>query len=266
MKSAIASFLFIVFAFGCSGGSTEDDKDVPHDTIIKEITDFELKDGQICFSSSKFCEGNDVYLCNAAGDKKSFLKACSKGCSNGECCQPVCSGMECGDDGCGGVCGTCTGGKECLNAKCECVPDKKTDCQGNAMYKFDSCGNPGAKVADCLNGCENAQCKNCVPDCADKECGDNGCGTPCGTCTGGKECVNNKCQCKPENYKECSGNAVYWFDSCGNKGSKAQDCQYGCDKGVCKACEPDCSDKECGDDGCGTPCGTCKDGKECVSD
>jgi hypothetical protein len=30
-----------------------------------------------------------------------------------------------------------------------------------------------------------------------------------------------------------------------------------------KACVPQCEDKECGDDGCGEPCGTCPDGFEC---
>ena len=32
---------------------------------------------------------------------------------------------------------------------------------------------------------------------------------------------------------------------------------------VDKACEPQCEDKECGDDGCGETCGTCPDGFEC---
>ncbi len=39
-----------------------------------------------------------------------------------EPCVPKCSGKECGDDGCGGVCGTCEEGKHC-SAKSKCVCD-----------------------------------------------------------------------------------------------------------------------------------------------
>jgi formylglycine-generating enzyme required for sulfatase activity len=33
----------------------------------------------------------------------------------------------------------------------------------------------------------------CKPNCTNKECGDNGCGGSCGTCTGGKTCQSGKC-------------------------------------------------------------------------
>ena len=33
-------------------------------------------------------------------------------------CTPNCSGKTCGDDGCGGSCGSCTGGQQCLANSC----------------------------------------------------------------------------------------------------------------------------------------------------
>lgn len=40
-------------------------------------------------------------------------------CENGTCiCVPDCDGLECGPDGCGGVCGTCDDGLECTEDSC----------------------------------------------------------------------------------------------------------------------------------------------------
>ncbi len=42
-------------------------------------------------------------------------------------CVPKCDGWECGDDGCGGTCGTCKGGVACLNGACAAC-DSTTCC------------------------------------------------------------------------------------------------------------------------------------------
>lgn len=34
-------------------------------------------------------------------------------------------------------------------------------------------------------------------------------------------------------------------------------CKYGCSNAQCKPCEPDCNNKDCGDNGCGGNCGIC---------
>jgi iron(II)-dependent oxidoreductase len=39
-------------------------------------------------------------------------------CYAGVCCQPSCLGRLCGDDGCGGLCGTCPGNLTCQNGRC----------------------------------------------------------------------------------------------------------------------------------------------------
>src|SRR5690606_19917118 len=70
-------------------------------------------------------------------------------------CTPSCEGLECGDDGCGGSCGTCEDGLFC---------------------RADGRCRPG-----------------CQPDCSGKSCGDDGCGGSCGTCEDGLFCVAGQC-------------------------------------------------------------------------
>ena len=98
-------------------------------------------------------------------------------------CVTNCVGKQCGDDGCGGSCGTCSNGAIC-----------------------------NSFMGQCIGGC--------VPDCQWKECGDNGCGGSCGSCLPGSVC-NTK-------LFKCDAN-----------------------------CQPDCAGKQCGDDGCEGSCGTC---------
>jgi formylglycine-generating enzyme required for sulfatase activity len=43
---------------------------------------------------------------------------CGQMCVSGSCTFSACTGKECGDDGCGGSCGTCTGGKTCEAGEC----------------------------------------------------------------------------------------------------------------------------------------------------
>ncbi|MFT7622096.1 MAG: hypothetical protein ACI9WU_001263, partial [Myxococcota bacterium] len=70
-------------------------------------------------------------------------------------CVPECTGLECGDDGCGGSCGTCDAGP--------------------------------------LAACDAGTCE-CTPDCNGKNCGPDGCGGICGTCAPGNNCDTGVCQ------------------------------------------------------------------------
>jgi subtilisin family serine protease len=71
-------------------------------------------------------------------------------------CTPSCSGKQCGSDGCGGSCGTCTSPATC-----------------NASF----------------------QCVTCTPNCSGRVCGpDPVCGSSCGTCTSPATC-NGSGQC-----------------------------------------------------------------------
>ena len=205
-------------------------------------------------------------------------------------CVPACLGRQCGDDGCGGSCGTCT-----TAAKPNC----------------------DATTGQCV--------ATCVPLCMGKDCGDDGCGGNCGTCSGGLNCSTiGRCvplawTCPPAAYNggtdscdcgcgapdpdcknplnlvagckstqicsaagvcadkapaswTCAPTAYAGLDDCNcGCGAADPDCDlglplWGCKVGEtcsatgnCVACKPSCAGKVCGDDGCGGSCGTCQD-------
>ncbi|MBM4354817.1 MAG: hypothetical protein FJ109_13690, partial [Deltaproteobacteria bacterium] len=100
-------------------------------------------------------------------------------------CVPSCEGKGCGDDGCGGTCGTCSEGEECKEGVCiaPCVPDC-TDKQ---------CGDDGCEgsCGSCPDEeeCKDGQCEPvCKPFCLNKECGPDGCDGVCGECGDGFAC------------------------------------------------------------------------------
>jgi thiol-disulfide isomerase/thioredoxin len=76
-----------------------------------------------------------------------------------EVCTPDCTGRQCGDNGCGGSCGSC--------------------------YNSSGAVDPALCQQD-------GTC--CTPSCAGKVCGDDGCGSQCGSCGDGLECVSGACQ------------------------------------------------------------------------
>ena len=144
-------------------------------------------------------------------------------------CVPDCSGKECGDDGCGGICGTCPAGKTCAVA--------------------------GPDAGHCV--------PTCTPICDGLECGDGGCTDrpdACGVCGAAQACVEGRCvairscgngACEPTAQETC--------ESC--PADCACDCGEECRSGTCvfTACEG----LDCGDDGCGGSCGNCAPGQVC---
>lgn len=107
-------------------------------------------------------------------------------CENGVCvpCVTDCAGKDCGDDGCGGSCGSCPPGVPCVVYQCNCTPD----CAGKECG-FDSCGgfcgNGNAATQGCTGDevCEYGTCGlPCLPLCDGQECGSDGCDGSCGTC------------------------------------------------------------------------------------
>ena len=131
-------------------------------------------------------------------------------------CKPDCKNKNCGDDDCGGSCGSCNNTQTCQNNTCidkVCIPDCKN--------KYCGDNGCGGSCGSCNNTqtCQNNTCidKVCIPDCKNKYCGDNGCGGSCGSCNNTQTCQNNTC--------------------------------------IDKVCIPDCKNKECGDnDGCEGKC------------
>ena len=101
-------------------------------------------------------------------------------------CDPQCAGKACGADGCGGVCGTCLPQHECFGGVCKCVPA----CGGKNCGP-DGCGG---SCGNCNSNqiCDSGNCV-CQAQCAGKNCGPDGCGGQCGNCKSYQTCKNNQC-------------------------------------------------------------------------
>jgi uncharacterized protein (TIGR03382 family) len=235
-------------------------------------------------------------------------------------CQTQCSGKNCGPDGCGGVCGTCENGESCVKGQCKVYGGFGWPCLGDFECDSGYCVQ-GPDTTVCTQECSDASCpagwtceavdvdgasvklcqSDCLPDCTDNECGDNGCGFACGTCPKGYLCEDSVCveaPCTPqctgkecgkdgcggmcgecdEGY-ECKGGLCHELPcdvdcaglECGPSncpGKSCGECDEGlvCVEGLCQEppCVPQCDKKECGPDGCEGTCGQCVDGYECV--
>jgi hypothetical protein len=106
-------------------------------------------------------------------------------------CTPTCDGKACGDDGCGGSCGTCADGEACtVEGACAalCIPD----C-GDMTCGDDGCGGSCGACADDETCAEGVCLADCVPACNAANCGDDGCGGTCGECTGDETCTDGMC-------------------------------------------------------------------------
>jgi hypothetical protein len=103
-------------------------------------------------------------------------------------------------------------------------------------------------------------CASCTPDCGGRQCGDNGCGGSCGTCSPGSTC-NDEGTCESICVPQCDGREC-GDDGCGGTcGTCDGDCTA---DGQCEGtCVPTCTGRECGGDGCGGSCGSCEDDLTC---
>lgn len=177
-------------------------------------------------------------------------------------CQPNCASRVCGDDGCGGTCGTCpTGICDETAGTCQCTPSCDQVSCGVSDGCGGVCGCSGADVCLDPNGTGGTCCtKSCT---AGQECGDDGCGGTCGAgCAdtfgglGACDAPSGTCFCNGEG--ECSGKEC-GTDGCGNQCPVQCAAYTSCTDppGTCGACTPQCAIQgwDCGDDGCGGTCG-----------
>lgn len=191
------------------------------------------------YGEGRFCDCNCGAPDPDCQNAQLELLGCSAGTTacapDGSCgaCTPDCNGKTCGDDGCGGLCGTC--------------------------------GDPSRPI------CEGGQCVGlCDPTplrCASSVCGDDGCGGSCGTCPAGESCAGG--QCFPiVDPLSCRGRCGQTLGQCAcdvdcaTRGDCCADVAAECPAG----CVPDCNNRACGDDGCGGSCGTCAAGLTCFDE
>jgi hypothetical protein len=182
---------------------------------------------------------------------------CASGCADDQCggCAPACGGKQCGGDGCGGSCGSCDAPPKavCLDAR------KARTYASPGTCAADVCAYASADK-DCYYGCAGGACVDCTPSCTGKQCGDDGCGEPCGLCD------------KPPADTCLDGSTLRDYDLAGTC-LPAWTCSYaytdlacpnGCANGACKGCQPACGGKACGGDGCGGSCGSCGKNQSCA--
>jgi uncharacterized protein (TIGR03382 family) len=208
-----------------------------------------------CPCETCVCE-MDPYCCESVWDV-----TCASECIDqcGGCPEPdpfcgdlICVGNE-DCDSCPKDCG-CEDGLVCDGGDCvDCVPAcDGLDCGDNGCGG--SCGEC-AEEEECLNGlCAGP----CDPDCTDKVCGDDGCAGSCGDCAAGEGCIDGACEIVPP----CGNGSVDDGEEC----ETDADCGGGaiCTDCVCIiGCAPDCTGKDCGDDGCSGSCGDCAAGQGC---
>jgi hypothetical protein len=138
-----------------------------------------------CFTFGDCCAD----VCDACG--LDFADECGG-------CTPDCTGVSCGDDGCGGSCGTCESGFECVSGQCS----------GPSCDGFCGVFDP-ARPCQCDAGCEDRE--DCCPDrcffcgtdaasdcwcdstCEVYSCGPEPCGNFCGTCEADAYCSDGEC-------------------------------------------------------------------------
>ena len=107
-----------------------------------------------------WCQGGEVqtFDCEAQGKICGFKEGTGYTCIDPEQCVPVCDGMSCGDDGCGGSCGTCDPAMNCVSGNC--LDPTVTDPTNPTDPTVDGNGNAGGEEAD---GCQSAGSSNQMP-------------------------------------------------------------------------------------------------------
>ena len=185
-------------------------------------------DGAVCRTSRSCCgtSGNNGVCVEESGAKF------------GVCCTPDCTGKECGDDGCGGSCGTCTAPQTCggggtVNV-CGCTP--RTTCPAG-----DNCGS----VPDGCGG--TLDCGACT---APETCGGGGtpnvCGSGCIPTGQGASCDPSSSVCcpVPNGSVFCGGNPTTCrlslcnpgFANCNNEAADGCEVNLNTDSSNCGSC------------------------------
>ena len=207
-------------------------------------------------------------------------------------CAPQCDGKECGDDFCGGSCGSCDINWSCIQGSCsplpilcevdaDCLPYEDGDaCNGTFHCDLDE-SPPWCKVdpamlvpcqlpPDLSPFCNTTACDPVTGACPvtptneggacddddlctiDDLCVEGACAGSPVVCTDGNPCTEDACD------PDTAGCVFLPLDDqspCGDQGV--------CVEGQC-VCVPDCDGMECGDDGCDGSCGECAEGDYCA--
>lgn len=127
---------------------------------------------------------------------------------------------------------SCNSSGSCFYTSCnsnsDCQQSKFVDqqyCQGNNLYQnyvTNTCNNPGSAYSSCTS----SKSPRLVQSCS-KTCEENLWYIGCSENNPTTNTTNTNNTCFSHSYQKCSGNSVYWFDSCNNKQDLYQTCSSG---------------------------------------
>jgi hypothetical protein len=203
-------------------------------------------------SSSPSCEDECSYIGQKRCSDSRHYQVC--GNYDSDACLEWASSSYCGS---GKVCSN----GNCIN---QCISHDHKACYNNDVYWYNSCNQREGKFKECgstsswstwtytcsgnkvyktrsrtVRGCSNASCysrqetdSQFVENCSQRSnaCGYGSCSDtqrPVWSCSDGEcvyTCVESSNCCAPHAYKQCYNNDVYWYDSCGNREEKANEC------------------------------------------
>ena len=169
----------------------------------------------------------------ACATQQAFQDKCQPRYKACVACAPSCAGKQCGDDGCGGSCGTCFGCEGQADASaCQsgiCMQPCCPNC-GNRACGSDGCGGLCGVCADgqtcdpTTGACGGACQAQCTDDTGQQRaCGSDGCGGLCGTCSADQTCTNGQCV----GSLSCSA-AIQCVLQCSGVGPVTPDCWQSC--------------------------------------
>jgi len=233
---ALFSVVSLAFAFQWNTGHRLDCTGTNRIQQIFPGDSFGNASAGICYEVENNHLARDYFLpTKTSGEWDSFrIVAPSLNIDIRSCCTSNCFGKVCGDDGCGGSCGSCGSGESCSNGVCvlSCTSNHHKGCYSGDVYWYNSCGAREGKVQECgTSGYSgNSYCYggNVYRNYITRSCSGSSCTSSTGSlktqnCSSG--CSGGSCvSCTSNHHKGCYASDVYWYNSCGSRQGKAQEC------------------------------------------
>jgi hypothetical protein len=210
-------------------------------------------------TSTEFCTNDSSTAASCGGYCGNGVVDSDEDCDGSNLDAQTCISQ--GWDGGALICSACSFN---TSACYDCTANVSQQCNSGDVYWYDSCGIPGGVADDCTLSevCNNTSastavcegfCGNGVVD-PDEDCdgsnldsqtcisqGWDGGALSCSSCSFN---TSSCFYCTPNVSQQCYGGEVYWYDSCGNRGSIADNCTSSetCTETspTSAYCQPDC--------------------------